>query len=190
MSDKDLGEELEKLDESIETLKNTQFKLLGIRVTPITIGAAFTLVSAVIGGLYGAFTVYNDYMAMKEQIQSYTAPDLSGFQEQLSVMNEKMLSVENSVSQTTDYAREVRNDLRRDIMRIEQLVDDSSRRIKDTQNSIDLSVREMEKLSREMEKDVRDTLRAVETRIDDSMRGLDQDLRDTIQKALDNPLSK
>jgi hypothetical protein len=41
-----------------------------------------------------------------------------------------------------------------------------------------------------MEKDVRDTLRAVESRIDDSMRRLDKDLRDTIQKALDNPLSK
>src|SRR6056300_1003600 len=108
MSEKDLGEELERLDENIDKLKNTGFRIFGIRMTPVTIGAAFTLLSTIIGGLYGAFTVYNDYMEMKEQIQSYVAPDLSGFQEQISVIEEKMLSMEDSVMQTTDYAREIR----------------------------------------------------------------------------------
>ena len=189
MSEKDLGEELEKFDENIEKLKNTGFRVFGIRMTPVTIGAAFTLLSTIIGGLYGAFTVYNDYMEMKEQIQSYVAPDLSGFQEQISVMEEKMKSMEDSVVQTTDYAREIRNDLKADIMRIEGVMDDTSRRVKNTEDNIDESLREMEKLNRDTEKDVRDTMRATEDRIDNSMRRLESDLKQTLQEALDNPLA-
>jgi hypothetical protein len=48
----------------------------------------------------------------------------------------------------------------------------------------------MENLNRETEKDVRDTMRATESRIDESMRRLDEDLNRTLQEALDNPLSK
>ena len=54
--------------------------------------AVITALTTLIGGLYGGFEVYKDYMDMKEQIQSYVAPDLSGFQEQLSVMEEKLKS--------------------------------------------------------------------------------------------------
>lgn len=190
MSEKDLGEELERLDEGIETLKNTKVKLFGIRVTPITIGAAFTLISTIVGSLYGGFTVYNDYMAMKEQIQSYVAPDLSGFQEQISVMQEKMKSVDDSVVQATDYARDIRNNLKTDIMRLEGVVDDTARRVKSIQDSIDNRLREIENVSRETEKDVRDTMRTTENRIEEDMRSIDQELRDVIQKALDNPLAK
>ena len=51
-------------------------------------GKAFTVIFALgsmIGALYGAFEVYKDYMDMKEQIQSYVAPDLSGIEEQIAV---------------------------------------------------------------------------------------------------------
>lgn len=187
---KDLGQELEKLDENIEKLKNTGFTIFGIRMTPITIGAALTLVSTVIGGLYGAFTVYNDYMEMKEQIQSYVAPDLSGFQQQISVLEEKMKGVEDSVTQATDYTRDIRNDLKQDIIMIETTTEDTSRRVKTIEDSIDASLREMETLNRETEKDVRDTMRETEDRIDRSMRQLETELKAKIQEALDNPLSK
>ena len=60
MADKDLGEGIEQFEEEIENLKNTKMKLFGITMTPTTIGAAFALVSSLLGGLYGTFTVYND----------------------------------------------------------------------------------------------------------------------------------
>ena len=44
---------------------------------------------SLVGGAYGAFEVYKDYMDMKEQIQSYVAPDLSGFENRLNVFEEK-----------------------------------------------------------------------------------------------------
>ena len=50
-----------------------------------------------IGVLYGAFEVYKDYMDMKEQIQSYVAPDLSGIEEQIAVQAETIESQNTSM---------------------------------------------------------------------------------------------
>ena len=41
------------------------------------------LVSMLGGGLWAGFEFYKDYMDMKEQIQSYVAPDLSGFDKKM-----------------------------------------------------------------------------------------------------------
>ena len=182
MAEKDLGEGLEQLEEGIENLKNKEFKILGIKVTAVTAGAAFGVVSTVVGGLYGAFTVYNDYMDMKEQIQSYVAPDLSGFQEQISVMQQQMNATEDAVLQATDYARDIRNDLKEDVTRVEDLVD----RLKD-------DVRASEKEVREMidEADVRfDTKRdQLYSDTDRKINELDERLSTRIQEVLDNPLT-
>ena len=37
MAEKDLGEELEKLEDGIENLKNKEFKILGIKVTVVIV---------------------------------------------------------------------------------------------------------------------------------------------------------
>ena len=182
MAEKDLGEGLEQLEDGIENLKNKEFKILGIKVTAVTIGAAFGLVSTVIGGLYGAFTVYNDYMDMKEQIQSYVAPDLSGLEEQLSVIEEKMRAAEDSVIQATDYARDIRNDLKEDVTRVEDLVD----RLKDDVRSTEKEVREMIDLADQRFDTKRDQLYQDTDR---EMRELEARLSNKIQLALDNPLS-
>src|SRR6056300_968419 len=122
MSDKDLGEMTENFEAEIDNLKNKEFRLFGIKVTAVTIGAAMTLISTGVGGLYGAFVVYQDYMDMKEQIQSYVAPDLSGFQEQLSVLEQKVQAAEDSVFESQGYIRDVRTSLAEDIRTTEDLV--------------------------------------------------------------------
>lgn len=58
-------------------------------------GKAFAIIMALgsmVGALYGGFEVYKDYMDMKEQIQEYVAPDLSGIQEELAVAKETIAS--------------------------------------------------------------------------------------------------
>ncbi len=138
--------------------------------------------STLVGGLYGGFEVYKDYMDMKEMIQEYVAPDLSGFQEQISVIEQKMVSTEDSVIQATDYARQIKNDLKDDVTRIETLVD----RLED-------DIRESEKEVREMvdEADIRfDTKRdQLYADTDRKIRDVDERLSAKIQEALDNPLA-
>ena len=182
MAEKDLGDELEKLEDGIENLKNKEFRILGIKVTVVTAGAAFGVVSTVIGGLYGAFTVYNDYMDMKDMITTYVAPDLSGIEEQLSVIQEQMNATEDAVLQATDYARDIRNDLKGDVIRVEDLVD----RLKNDVRSAEKDIREMIDIADQRFDNKRDQLYQDTDR---EMRELERRMNDKIQISLDNPLS-
>ena len=169
--------------------EGTSIEVGGIKFTGGKMMIAITALSTAAGGLWGAFEFYKDYMDMKEQIQNYVAPDLSGINERISIADEKMKGIEDSVIQAADYTRDIKNDLKGDIQNIEKLTVDTDRRTRQIQTDIDKSLREIEQLNRETEKDVRDTMRETEKRIEADSRQLKIDLEDQLQKALDNPLS-
>jgi uncharacterized protein YoxC len=119
------------------------------------------------GGLWGGFEFYKDYMDMKEAIQEYTAPDLSGFDKRIDLMTKEMESVKtevntikNSVVEASDYTRDIKNDLKIDIRQMDKVVNQVERETKQAQ--------------REMDKDIREFRKEVD---------------DKINKALNNPLS-
>lgn len=142
--------------------------------------AVLTALSTLAGGAWGGFEVYSDYMDMKEIIQNI---DIDAIQ----AANELQLQ---KLNDAIDYTRDIKDDLRGDILRVEAITEDTSRRMKDIQTDVDDRIRVMENLNRETEKDVRDTMRQTENRIDDDMRRLESELKQTLQEALDNPLSK
>ena len=115
-------------------------------------------------------------------IQQYVAPDLSGFQEQLSVMEQKMVSTEDSVLQATEYARTIKNDLKDDVARLETMVD----RIEDGLRETETEVRDMIDAADERFDRKRDALYG-ET--DRKIKEVDDRLSAQIQEALDNPLA-
>lgn len=152
-------------------------KFKGGRMVAVAMG-----LSTLVGGLYGGFEVYKDYMDMKEMIQQYVAPDLSGFQEQLSVIEQKMQGTEESVLQATDYARQIKNDLKDDVSRIEYVVD----QLEDDMRDSEKEVREMidiadQRFDNKRDQLYRDTDREIEQ--------LEERLTAKIQEALDNPLA-
>ena len=152
----------------------------GLKFTGGKMFAVLTALSTLGGGAWAGFEIYADYMDMKEIIQNI---DIEAIQ----AANELQIQ---KLNDAIDYTRDIKDDLRQDIIRTEAVAEDSSRRVKDIQRDIDDRLREIENLSRETEKDVRDTMRDAENRISADMRQLDRDLRDTLQEALDNPLSK
>jgi gas vesicle protein len=141
--------------------------------------AVLTALSTLGGGLWGGFEFYKDYMDMKEIIQNI---DIGAIQS----ANELQLQ---KLNDAIDYTRDIKDDLRGDILRVEAVTEDTSRRMKDIQSDVDDRIRVMENLNRETEKDVRDTMRETENRIEEDMRRLEADLKQTLQEALDNPLS-
>lgn len=179
MSEKDLGEELENIEEQVENLKNTKFTLFGLSMTPTTIGAAFALIGTVLGSLYGGFETYKAFQEMAEKLEVL---DL----EEIEARND---AIERKLDDAIEYTRDIKNSLKDDIIRIEQVTERTSTRMKTVQDEIDVRMRNLSDLSRESEKDVRDTMRETEDRIDNKMQKLDADLRETLQKALDNPLA-
>ena len=152
-------------------------KFKGGRMVAVAMG-----LSTLVGGLYGGFEVYKDYMDMKEMITSYVAPDLSGFQEQLSVIEQKMASTEDSVLQATEYARQIKNDLKDDVARLEVMVD----RIEDGLRETETEVRDMIDAADERFDRKRDALYGETER---KIKEVDDRLSAQIQEALDNPLA-
>jgi hypothetical protein len=132
----------------------------------------FTLVSSTLGGLYGAFEVYKDYQSMKKKIAEYVTPDLSNFDKRLTVLEEYN-------SKNGDYTRDIKNDLKNDIRRLESIVEQVERGNKQ-------SIREIEVDNRNTRKDVETSLSGVRQETQQVRKEIDT----KIQKALDNPLSK
>ena len=159
---KDVNAEIDALEAAAKKYasKDTVISIGGYEFTPAKLMVAFTIVSSILGGLYGAFEVYKDYQSMKKRIAEYVAPDLSE-------LNKKMeLTVLNS-EKAVQYTQDIKNDLKQDIRRLEGTVE---------------SVERSQKTSaRETSQDVNEIRREI--------KQLDQGVDRKIQRALDNPLS-
>ena len=138
-----------------------------------------TALSTLGGASWGAFEFYKDYMDMKEIVQNIDVGEIEA----------RNKVIETKLEEAIDYTRDIKNSLKDDILRIERVTENTSNRMKTVQDDIDQRLREVSDLSRETEKDVRDSLRDLEEGVDVKMEKLDKELRDTLQKVLDNPLS-
>ena len=155
-----------KIDEAQAAVKkyasaDTVISIGGYEFTPAKLMVAFTLVSSILGGLYGCFEVYKDYQSMKKRIAEYVAPDLSE-------LNKKMeITMQNS-EKSVQYTQDIKNDLKSDIRRLENTVEQVERSAKQTQRETTQDVNEVRK----------------------ELKSLDQAVDKKIQRALDNPLAK
>ena len=133
---KNVDEQVEKLEAAVDP--NTVISIGGYNFTPAKLMIAGGIISSVLGGLYGAFEVYKDYMSMKEAIQTYVAPDLSE-------INKKIAVLEQNSEKSTEYVRDINTNLKQDIRRIEKIVEQVERDAKVTQREVDKDVRELRK---------------------------------------------
>jgi hypothetical protein len=169
--------------------KDTVISIGGYEFTPAKIMVAFTLVSSILGGLYGTFEVYKEYQGMKKKIAEYSAPDLSGFDKRLAV-------IEENSGKTSDYTRDIKNDLKNDIRRNESVTEQVERSVKTAQRETEGEMRDMRKGVREdLDKAraeaaaVRSEMAAARREINKEVDQLKREIDNKIQKAIDNPLS-
>jgi predicted nucleic acid-binding Zn-ribbon protein len=161
----------------------------GIKVGGSKLLLIIPLLGTIGGGLWGGFELFTRYQAMEKKINSYTAPDLTGFDKRLAVLLKQMVAVKESVSEASDYTRDIKNDLKQDILRLEKQVDASERRSKDTFRLVRESVDKNDSKVRKMITDSStrfDTRRAA---LRDEMNELGKRVDGKIKKALENPLA-
>jgi DNA anti-recombination protein RmuC len=201
MSDKDLGESIENFEEEVENLKNTKMKIFGITMTPTTIGALFALITSVLGGLYGSFQVYNDYMGMKEIVENINVDAIKAENEKVILkLDESLLRIEEG----TEYTRDIKQGLRDDLLNIEKQVDRMEDKLRESeeetrkviQNAEERFENRRDSLRNDYDKkanDLRDSstirLTDLESKVTKDMKDLESDLTRKLQKALDNPLA-
>jgi len=149
----------------------TEVEFAGVKFRGGKIFVIITALSTLGGGLYAGFEFYKDYMNMRTKIQKYVAPDLSGFDKRIAVMEsrmneeidlfkEEMDVLKDEVKLISGVNRDMKVDMKQDVRRIEKIVEDTERRVKED--------------SREFSRDMKD---------------LKRELDEKIKKALNNPLA-
>ena len=188
---KDLNKEVDKLEEAAKKYasKDTVISIGGYEFTPAKLMVAFTLASSLLGGLYGAFEVYKDYVGMKKKIAEYTAPDLSGFDKRLAV-------IEENSQKTSDYTRDIKVDLKNDLRRNESVTESVERSVKQAQRETEAEMRQARKDVREDLDKARAEVNAIRKEMAEARREISREVEQLkkevdgkIQKAIDNPLA-
>lgn len=197
------------IDEAVDSLESAKEKYLsentvisigGYAFTPAKLMIAGTIVTSILGGLYGAFEVYKDYMDMKQKIAEYVTPDLSEIYKKIEVLDA-------NTSKMTEYTNNIKNDLKQDVRRLEGVVENVERSSKTDQRLTDSGMKEIKRdvdnTLKEIKKDVDATLKGVDATSKDINRELVKNQKETqaeiralrsevdskIKKALDNPLA-
>ena len=96
----------------------------GIKIGGSKLLLLIPLLGTIGGGLWGGFELWTRYQQMEVKINKYVAPDLSGFDKKLAVLRADMDAlqkiekiIEDSAIQTRDEAREIKHDLKAEIVR-------------------------------------------------------------------------
>ena len=126
-----------------------------------------SLIGAIIGGGWTGYKFYDDYLDMKAKIESYTAPDLSNYDEQIAVLKSEVSMILEEVSLINDVVQSQKNDLRDDIKTVKQ----------DT------------RLQDRIIKDVETMVKDMDRQLHQDLKLLEEKLESDIRKALNNPLS-
>ena len=183
-----------KIDEAEAAMKNyaskdTVISIGGYEFTPAKLMVAATLVSSTLGGLYGAFEVYKAYQSMKKKIAEYSAPDLSGFDKRLAV-------IEENSQKTSDYTRDIKVDLKNDLRRNETVTEQVERSVKSEQRETESEMRDMRKAVREDLEKARNEANTIRREMADARKDIEREVVQLkkevdgkIQKAIDNPLA-
>ena len=157
----------------------------GIKVGGSKLLLILPLLGALGSSLWGGFEFYKDYISMKKVIQNINIT---------AIKNENVL-VQTKLNAALDYTRDIKNDLRDDILKAETYIDkvsdkveksedkidtkvsNSEDRIKDTQTSIEIVLESMLDKMNELQKDTTSSIREVES----LNRETEKDVRDTMR---------
>ena len=173
--------------------KDTVISIGGYEFTPAKLMVAATLVSSLLGGLYGVFEVYKDYMGMKDKIAKYVTPDLTEIYKKMEVLDA-------NTSKMVEYTDTIKIDLKGDVRRLESVVENVERSSKTDQRLTDSGMKEIKRdvdgTVKEIKRDVDSTLKEINRELvknqkeqQAEIRALRTDVDNKIKKALDNPLN-
>ena len=176
-----------------------ELEVAGIKFRGGKIFLVLTALTTAGGGLWGGFEFYKDYLNMKEQIQEYVAPDLSGFDKEIALTKKEMESktdliqtevnmiiqememIMSEIRLVSDGANDLKNDLRQDVRRVEKIVNDVEQQTKEDSRD---NAQELKTTI----KDIEDDMKKLEADIKEAQTELEEKIDKRIKRALENPL--
>ncbi len=173
--------------------EQTSVEVGGIKFTGGKLFLVITILSSLAGAAWGGFEFYNDYRNMKQKIETYEAPDLSGIDKNIAILEKRLEGALVQVDEALQYSKDIKNGLRDDVMRVEKIVDS----VEDDVKNVEKDVRELIDLAEQRFENKRDRLqndydqKAEDLRMDTArkLKELEDRLNKRLQRALDNPLA-
>lgn len=178
-----------------------EVELGGVKFRGGKIFVILTALSTLGGALWGGFEFYKDYESMRKKITSYSAPDLSGFdkrldliQQEVTMMQSEMKMILDEVALVADVAKELKNDLKSDVRRIETIVEDVEQRVKEDARTNEKELKEtidsIDDDAAKLEEELTAAMSKLDKKVNDSIIKLEEDVDKRIKMTLDNPLSQ
>ncbi len=202
----DLDKKVEQLEKGVEQYasKDTVISIGGYSFTPAKLMIAAGIVSSAIGGLFGVFEFYKDYLGMKRAIAEYVTPDFSAYEA-------RIIKLEENSEKVVEYTRDTNTNLKADIRRVESVVENGERsaitaqreterevaetrrqvdsEIKEIRKSVEASVREMTRQVDSTVQNVNERVNRIERDTNGEIRTIRREVDEKIKRALDNPLA-
>jgi hypothetical protein len=142
------------------------------------IAIIFAALSTVLGSLWAGFQVYQQFLTMKEVTAAYVPPDLSGINSSISVLNERVTSVERLTkgnSEALDY--------------LTGSISSSVNSTRQTVDAISGSVRYSDTQTMQTQRAILDQLRQQDQEQQRRIKELEKQTDERILKTLANPLA-
>ena len=179
----------------------------GIKATGGKLFVIMSLLGTLGGALWGGFEFYKDYQDMKKQITAYVAPDLSGVDKKLEVLDIEVTttkelisteinSIKDSVDEAQDTTRDIRTTMKTDINLFSDQIAAIDKRSREdgleTRTAMRNAENEVRQLIADTSKRWDDKLQKVDNKlqkVDNQIEMLEEKLDKKITKALENPLA-
>jgi len=131
--------------------------------------AILMALGTMIGTLYGGFEVYKDYMDMKDKLANLDVEAIAA----------RNAVLESKLEEAISYAKDIKNDLRSDVIAVEKALGDVEGRIRLVESENRTSIQDAKKWFDERT-----------ANIDEKLTSMEDRLNKRLQRALDNPLLK
>ena len=148
-------------------MSSTSIEYQGVKFTGGKLFLILSLIGAIIGGGWTGYKFYDDYLTMKAQVLNYTSPDLSKYDEQIAVLKSELDMILDEITLVADVAKDLKNDMKTDL------------------RSMGNDIRHIT----EIVNDVEDRQKEDTREIFDELKLIEDELKLSVDKALNNPLS-
>jgi hypothetical protein len=88
-----------------------EIEYAGVKIGGSKMLLILPLIGTLIGGLWGGFEFYKDYTDMKEQIQTYVAPELTGIENRVAVFAAENLTIRQTMDQQVKIIEKLADDM-------------------------------------------------------------------------------
>ena len=192
--------------------EKTTVEVGGVKFTGGKIFLLLTVLSTMGGAAWGGFEFYNDYRNMKAKIESYKAPDLTGFDKDLAIQGEKFAIVDahmefvskeidlfkeefnTQVIGAQDHLKGKKQTMRDDINRQEKIIDKVEDEVQKTEDDvrqlISIADGRFENKRSQLQSDYEQKADSIRKDTERKLKELESRLNKRLQRALDNPLAQ